>query len=131
MLAFAMPASAQLQGKRVSGCISSESPIAAIGKLSMRHFPGPPNYEDIRKGDRDDLVLILTLPRSVCIDDPDFDTSHKRFRTVHVWTTNEFVRAKLRRLVGHRVRVIGDGMGASNAHDRAPLVLEAKSARPY
>lgn len=124
---YAFPAEAQLLGERRATCISTAAPITARGVLTMRHFAGPPNYENIRGGDEDDLVLILTLPEPACIDDPDFDTSHRPFRTVHVWTSDERLRAKLHRFVGRIASVSGDGYGAHTAHHRAPLVLEAKS----
>ncbi len=102
--------------------------LAAEGRLSLRHFPGPPNYTSIREGDKDDLVFILTLPQPVCIDARDFGQS-QRFRTVHVWSLDKGVRGKLHRMVGRRVIISGDGYPMDNANHRAPLVLNAKSVR--
>jgi hypothetical protein len=110
--------------------VSAGSPITATGKLSMRHFPGPPNYVSARKGDEDDLVIILSLPKPACINDREFDSEHRPFRTIHVWTTDERLRARLHRLVGRTVSITGDGYAAHTAHHRAPLVLDAKSVRP-
>lgn len=128
-VAFAVAAQAQLRGKWDSGCITTAEPIKATGKLIVRRFAGPPDYASIRDGDEDDLVLILKLPVSVCIHDADFDTLNKRFETVQVWTSDGRLRSKLHRLVGRTVTVTGDGYAAHAAHHRAPLVLEAKSAR--
>jgi hypothetical protein len=59
-------ATAQLSGETTrTGCIAVERPDAAVsatGHLTLRHMPGPPNYESIRHGDRDMLTLILVLP---------------------------------------------------------------------
>lgn len=124
---LAVSARAQLRGEPHMGCISTAAPITARGKLMMRHFAGPPNYESVRHGDEDGLVLILQLPVAACIDDTDVGTSHQRLRTVHVWTSDEHLRSTLHRLVGHFVTVTGEGYAAHSAHHRAPLVLEAKA----
>ena len=124
--------SAQLTGeKNISGCIlvgRAGAQVNAEGRLTLRHMSGPPNFESIRGGDEDRLTLILVLPVAVCINDGgDFAKPKLKFATVHVFTLDPAIDKKLRRLVGRRVRVSGDGNAQNNGLQYAPLVLEAKS----
>lgn len=132
LVAACDPAFAQLHGERTSsGCIAvqgADAVVRATGRLTLRHMPGPPNFESIRHGDEDRLTLILSLPQSACIDDGgNFANPKDRFNTVHVWTLDPAVRRRLRSFVGRTVTVTGKGYAANNALHYAPLVLEAKS----
>jgi len=130
------PAFAQLHGEKASNrCIAvqrPDAPVTATGRLTLRHRPGPPNFESIRQGDEDRLTFILILPRPACIDDGgDFADPKARFRMVHVWTLDSHVHWKLRSLVGKTVTVIGNGYAANNALHYAPLVVEVKSVMAH
>lgn len=124
--------SVQLTGeKNIIGCIligRAGAQVTAEGRLTLRHMPGPPNFESIRGGDQDRLTLILVLPVAVCINDGgDFAKPKRKLATVHVFTLDPAIEQKLRRLVGRRVRVSGDGNAQNNGLQYAPLILEAKS----
>jgi hypothetical protein len=124
--------SGQLNGTTThAGCITvskARPTVSAKGRLTLRHMPGPPNFESIRQGDEDRLTLILVLPESVCIDDGgDFADPKKRFTTVHIWSQDPTVGRTLKESVGKVVTVTGDGYASNNAMHYAPLVLEAKS----
>jgi hypothetical protein len=125
-------ASAQLSGsKTAAGCVAvqgASTAVTAEGRLTLRHMPGPPNFESIRHGDEDRLTLIPALPETVCIDDGgDFADPKERFKTVHVWTLDPVVHRKLKQSVGKIVKITGDGYASNNALHYAPLVLEAKT----
>jgi len=124
--------SAQLSGTTTAaGCIAvskASSTVKMEGRLTLRHMPGPPNFESIRHGDEDRLTLILVLPKSVCIDDGgDFAHSKKRFRTVHIWSLDPSVHRKLKQSVGKIVTITGEGYARTNGLQYAPMVVEAKS----
>jgi hypothetical protein len=132
LLAQSAVVSAQLSGaKTAAGCISVSKPNASVtakGRLTLRHMPGPPNFESVRHGDEDRLTLILVLPNSVCIDDGgDFADPQHRFQTVHVWSLDPIVHRELRQSVGKIVTIKGEGYASNNALHYAPLVLEAKT----
>jgi hypothetical protein len=123
---------AQLTAERVvKGCISvagAQAKVTAEGHLVLRHMAGPPNFASIKQGDEDRLTLILVLPRAACIDDGgDFADPKARFTTIHVWTLDDAVHRELRRLVGRRVKIRGNGYARENGLHFAPLVLEATS----
>ena len=123
--------SGQLSGTATTaGCIAvskTRSTVTAEGRLTLRHMPGPPNFESIRHGDEGRLTLILVLPKSACIDDGgDFADPKERFSTVHVWSLDATVHRKLKESVGKIVTITGEGYASNNALHYAPLVLEAK-----
>jgi hypothetical protein len=125
-------ASAQLSGtKTPTGCIAvskASASVTAEGRLTLRHMPGGPNFESIRRGDEDRLTLILVLPSSVCIDDGgDFANPKVRFRTVHIWSINPTVHRKLKESVGKIVTIRGEAYARNNGLHYAPLVLKAKT----
>src|SRR5438270_5700294 len=46
--------------------------VSLAGRLRSQIFAGPPNYESIRRGDRKETALILTLTKPACTNgDPD------------------------------------------------------------
>jgi hypothetical protein len=121
--------SAQLLGKRThAGCISvtgKAAQVTAQGRLELKSFPGPPNYESVAAGDVEERVFILRLPHSVCIDDGDFANPENKFRIVHISSTQDPLMKMLRSSVGRRVIVSGEGFAAFDGHHHAPLVILA------
>ena len=93
-------------------------------------MPGPPNFQSIRRGDEDRLTLILVLPVAVCIENGgDFANPKERFRAIHVWTLDPAINRKLRRSVGRKVEISGEGYARTNGLQYANLVLEAKAVK--
>src|SRR5262245_65423772 len=46
--------------------LKQKDPLSFQGILNYRIFPGPPNYEDVRKGDTPEPTYILKLDEPVC-----------------------------------------------------------------
>lgn len=42
-------------------CVAEEDEIVVYGELSRQTFAGPPNYEDVNKGDKAETYWILTV----------------------------------------------------------------------
>jgi hypothetical protein len=108
-------------------CLAPEANAACIdlkqanklsfeGILNYRIFAGPPNYEDVRKGDAPEPTYILTLTEPICASGDEFvdpgDKFHQcRFspvpptkplrrcrETFAVWSESELLWKGLRRL---------------------------------
>lgn len=102
------------------------------GKLTYKIFPGPPNYEDVRKGDRPEPAYILELDKPACAsgiaigNEMPHDTV--MFSTAHLLFDGNFALAKeLRRFVGQHVRVDGSsGDEAITGHHHAPFLMDVK-----
>jgi len=103
--------------------------ISFDGILSYRIFAGPPNYEDVRKGDTPEPTYILTLDAPTCAAGDDFLTVDKGFDKVQIYPAEaegarQGLWRDLRQLVGKRVSVEGKGaFGAHTGHHHAPLLL--------
>ena len=75
-------------------------------------------------------AYILQLDTPACLDGADdFDKVDKTVR-VHVYSTDDGLRKKLRALVGKRVRVAGQPFGEETAHHHAPIVMGISAIEP-
>jgi hypothetical protein len=103
--------------------------LSLEGTLNYRIFAGPPNYEDVRKGDAPEPTYILTLPESICASGDEFVDPGNKFDQVQIFpeASDKAARAlsrDLRRLVGKRVVVEGTSpFGAHTGHHHAALML--------
>jgi uncharacterized protein DUF4431 len=117
----------------VRGCIDiagEEGGLMLEGQLEAHVYPGPPDYQDVRRGDSREDAYILVLDRSICIeDDDDLADPSVRFDRVHLYTTTDANWPRLRDGVGRRVHVRGTGFAAQTGHDRAPLVVDVNEIR--
>jgi hypothetical protein len=73
------------------------------GKLSRPIFAGPPEYEDIRKGDAPEPAYILTLGKHCLPQGDDFDTDTPVDQVHIIPSSNDFLT--LMRLIGEKVLV--------------------------
>ena len=105
------------------------------GRLTRPVFPGPPNYEDVRRGDAREPAYILTLDRPACVNAAgDDNLSRQSVSQIHLRldpgnAASRPAYAALRPLIGRTVTIAGtDGFGAQTGHHRAPLVLTVTGA---
>jgi len=99
------------------------------GTLTRKIFAGPPNYEDVRKGDRPEPAYILQLKKPICVAGDEFIGQDKLIDRVQIFPEYEekenkaLVRA-LRGSIGKVVAVEGvSPFGAHTGHHHAPLLL--------
>jgi hypothetical protein len=112
---------AQVVGKRTSeGCLSLadvNTKVTATGRLSVGTFTDDYGTE---------RAFILKLPRAICIDDGgEFANPSERFSELHVSAVNGKLLRGLRRSVGKRITVSGEGFAAHTRHHHRPLVMLA------
>src|SRR6266436_6048740 len=106
--------------------LKQTSTLSFEGTLSYSIFAGPPNYEDVRKGDSPEPTYILKLDAPICATGDEFLNPSERFDKIQVYpadsgTTGRFLSRDLRRLVGKRVVVEGNSaFGAHTGHHHAP-----------
>lgn len=100
------------------------------GRLTRPVFPGPPNYEDVRRGDAREPAYILTLDRPACVNaEGDENLDRRSVSQIHLRLDPGNVASRpaydrLGRLIGRTITVAGtDGFGAQTGHHHAPLVL--------
>ena len=106
--------------------------LAFQGTLSHQIFPGPPNFEDVRKGDAREPAYILTLDAPICAVGDDSLDAGESFDRIQLLADDArpdpALSGRLRRLVGKRVSVQGaSAFGAHTGHHHAPLLISVKN----
>jgi hypothetical protein len=101
------------------------------GTLSHQIFPGPLNFEDVRKGDAREPAYILTLDAPACAVGDDFLNASESFDRIQLLPDDArpdpALSRTLRRLVGKRVSVQGaSAFGAHTGHHHAPLLVSVE-----
>src|SRR5579863_8531378 len=81
--------SAMGQSTPQSQCLSYEPAIVTLsGTLVRKTFPGPPNYESVKKGDKPETSWFLDLPESVCVNEdkaePDLNPKQSAVREIQL-----------------------------------------------
>lgn len=113
--------------------VRQPEPLSFKGTLSRQVFPGPPNYEDVRKGDTPERAFIIKLDAPICATGDEFLDSSEAFDTVQLLVDNSAkggpaLLSSLTRLIGKRVQVMAtSGFGAENGHHHAPLLATVVS----
>jgi len=99
------------------------------GVLTHKVFPGPPNYQDVRKGDKPESAYILQLAKPICVSGDEFVDPNAQIERIQIFpqyadTKDEALWRALRNLVGRSVVVEGkEPFGAQTGHHHAPLLL--------
>ena len=109
--------------------VRQTQPPVFKGSLSRPVFPGPPNYEDVKKGDKPERAYIIKLDAPICATGDEFLDSSQTFDTVQLLVDDSAndsraLNASLTQLIGKRVEVTGkSGFGAQTGHHHAPLLV--------
>jgi len=86
------------QVKTGSDCLSYEpAAVKLTGILIRKTFPGPPNYESIRKGDKPETYWLLRLAKDICVNEdklnPAINIEQKNIRTIELVLSPEIYQA--------------------------------------
>lgn len=103
--------------------ISKSEPSELKGMLSARIFAGPPEYEDVSKGDAPEPGYVLRLPEAICLTgDPDFTDPSYMFDEVQL-VSRERTAGAMAAMDGKTVTVkISGHIPAHTGHHHRPLV---------
>lgn len=124
--------SLSLPALAAAGCydVSMQQPRSLSGVLDYRMFPGPPNYEDIQKGDTPEPAYILRLFRAICLTGDEAADPARAFDEVHL-VSGKSTAGAMRALVGSSVVVrLYDQMPSHTGHHRRPLVAWVSDIQP-
>ena len=108
--------------------LAMSEPAELTGTLEYVMFPGPPNYEDVQKGDMPEPNYILQLNRQICIAaseglSDNFADPSLYFDQVHVVPGEVEISQEMKEMVGQFVTLgLYDQMAAFTGHHRKPLV---------
>lgn len=116
-----MPATAAAQRP----CLSYEpAAVKLAGVVGRVTFPGPPNYTSVRRGDRPEVVWVITLARPVCVEGDEVNDPEAGVARVQlVFTEGAAAYRKYRGLVGRRVEVTGKLFHGHTGHHRTDVLI--------
>lgn len=132
LLAFALliglstSASAQ-NSASAQTCLEYGPTVTLTGKVQSRVFPGPPNYESVKRGDRPETTLILSLATPTCTTNKtadDIDVPETDIREVQLVITKPSDWKLLKRLLGKPVVITGTLFHSHTAHHRTKVLLD-------
>jgi uncharacterized protein DUF4431 len=132
-LAFVVVVSAMLGigSPANAACIDvrQKEPLAFKGTLNYRIFPGPPNYENVKKGDKPEPAYIIKLDTPICAIGDEFLDGKETIDQIQLLMDDSSQSGRtlwqsLRQIDGKRVAVSGkSGFGAQTGHHHAPLLM--------
>ena len=106
--------------------------VSLKGTLRSRVFPGPPNYESIRRGDRKETAIILTLVARACTtgnDPQSFEVPEADIREIQLVVSKDAHWKTVRRLMGKRALVTGTLFHAHTGHHRTKVLVTVANIR--
>jgi hypothetical protein len=123
--------SAMGQSTPQSQCLSYEPIVVTLsGTLVRKTFPGPPNYESVKKGDRPETSWFLDLPESVCVNEsktePDLNPQQSGIREIQLVVKPEQYQQH-KGLVGRKVLATGTLFGEHTGHHHTPVLLTVRT----
>ena len=114
-------------------CLEYGPTVSLTGTLRSQVFPGPPNYESIKRGDRKEKAIILTLVPRACTtgNDPQgFDVPEPDIREMQLVVTKDTHWKTVSRLMGKRAIVTGTLFHAHTGHHRTKVLVDVADIRP-
>jgi hypothetical protein len=82
-------------------------PTSLIGRLAQQTFPGPPDYEDVTRGDAAQIIWVLLLDEPECVSGDPRGLPQRLVREIElVLEAPQY--AQWQPLLGKRVLVLGE-----------------------
>ncbi|HWA01723.1 MAG TPA: hypothetical protein VG841_15550 [Caulobacterales bacterium] len=109
-------------------CLPFAQPAHVTGTLIERTYSGPPNYEDVTKGDQPETSFFVRLNSSVCVNaDPELGGDPATVDIVQLVITDAASYRRYHSLLGQMVIADGEWMQAATGRDHTQrLIWEAK-----
>ncbi|MBL0374376.1 hypothetical protein JJB09_20390 [Rhizobium sp. KVB221] len=107
-----------------AGCydLSKAEPRQLAGLLSYRIFAGPPNFEDVQKGDTPEPGFILKLATPICLQGDEFADPAASFDEVQLVETEQTAGTLAKYKQQNIAVTLERAMAAHTGHHHRPLV---------
>ena len=114
-------------------CLSYEKvSVQLTGRIVIKTFPGPPNYESIEEGDKPERTWILHLSKPICMkadEDFEFNVAESRVSDIHLSLDADQFR-QLRTIMGKgAVTLTGTLFHRFNAHHHTAVLMRVISIK--
>ena len=107
-------------------CRQYESRIETLtGVLQNETFAGPPNYKDIKAGDKPETFLVLHLEKPICVvatSSDELNTSELNVKSIQLVLSARQLKL-LQTQVGARVSLSGMLFHKRNAHHHTRVLM--------
>ncbi len=113
-------------------CIEYDRDVTLSGILRSQTFPGPPNYESIKRGDQKERAIIIRLGAPICTRGGSdiFNVAENNIRDVQL-VLNETSHWKVvERRIKKRVTVRGSIFHSHTGHHKTKVLLEVTQITP-
>jgi hypothetical protein len=111
-------------------CLKYEpTTIELTGIMKQVTFPGPPNYQSVREGDKPERCWVLYPQKTICVDGDPNNTINVAERNVKSLQLIINGYDKYRSLLGQKVRVKGELMHAITGHHHTSVLINVKEIR--
>lgn len=107
--------------------------VILTGRLVQRTYPGPPNYEDVGKGDRPETAWILQLDEPVDVLAADNDELQRNEQGICEVQLVFIANAKARKAVriGRRQEITGQLFSSITGHHHKDVLIAVKRVRHF
>jgi len=123
-----------IPAQKPSGCLPYEPVVVELkGTIIRRTFPGPPNYESVKRGDRPEVVWLLILREPICMqedkNDPGINIAQTDIREIQIVFSEADGYKKYQSFVGTAKTVIVTGtlFGSHTGHHHTRVLITAKT----
>ena len=108
------------------------------GTLQTKDFPGPPNYEDVRKGDKVEGAWLLKLPKPITVfydykdgDPTSINETETSVKVVQLVTSEKKVFKILRESLGREIECNGTLFHRHTGHHHTKILMYIKSCKSF
>lgn len=114
-------------------CLKYETEGTTLtGAVKRITFPGPPNFESVKRGDAAEVTYILHLAAPICVDadgENDFDEAEKDVTDVQLALTLEQFPAVRRALKAGTLTVTGSLFHSHTGHHHTAVLMQVDSIK--
>ena len=109
-------------------CLTYEPDVVEIeGKLIRQTFPGPPNYDSIKKGDRPETYWIAVLSKPICVSQPnsteEIDVPYEGIHRIQLAMPRGAAYKRWGTCLGKVAKVKGTLFGQITAHHKTKVLI--------
>lgn len=111
-------------------CLNYEPEVIQLeGEIYKKSFPGPPNYEDIKKGDEEEVYWLIKTTEPFCVNENSYvegDELHGQSEVQLVVDGLNFYKSK-RHLLGKKVILSGSLFPQHTGHHKTEVLITVKT----
>jgi Domain of unknown function (DUF4431) len=109
-------------------CLAYETDgVKLTGRIKIRTFPGPPNFESVKKGDTPEVAWVLHLAKPICVkadQENEFDVAENNVTDVQLALDSEHKEWRALARSHALVTVTGKLFHSHTGHHHTAVLME-------